>query len=94
MEKEKHMSNPNDRPDNQALALKIELEEMSATAGDAARENPGQACAKDSEPCDPEREKVHGGACACEQYVSARPLRSVMLAAFIGWLSGRFWKRR
>jgi ElaB/YqjD/DUF883 family membrane-anchored ribosome-binding protein len=39
------------------------------------------------------RDKVHGMACACEQFVRQRPLRSVMAAAGIGWLIGHFWKR-
>ena len=31
---------------------------------------------------------------APKQYVCERPLRSVLMAASIGWLLGRFWKGR
>ena len=49
---------------------------------------------KASEYCEQGRDKVHGVACACEQFLRERPLRSVLIAAGIGWLFGRFWKRR
>ena len=31
---------------------------------------------------------------ACEQIVREHPLRSVLVAAGIGWLFGYYWKRR
>ncbi len=40
------------------------------------------------------QDKIHGVACACEQYVRQQPLRAVLMAAGIGWLVGRFWKGR
>ncbi|MEI8376624.1 MAG: hypothetical protein WCJ35_27720, partial [Planctomycetota bacterium] len=40
------------------------------------------------------QDKVHGIACDCEQFVRERPLRSVLMAAGIGWLLGRLWKGR
>jgi ElaB/YqjD/DUF883 family membrane-anchored ribosome-binding protein len=40
------------------------------------------------------QDKVHGIACTCEQFIRERPLRSVLMAAGIGWLLGRFWNRR
>ncbi len=59
----------------------------------AAEERFAQIGEKASEYLEEGRDKVHGMACACEQFVRQRPLRSVMAAAGIGWLIGHFWKR-
>jgi ElaB/YqjD/DUF883 family membrane-anchored ribosome-binding protein len=67
---------------------------MCDTVRDAAQEKLGQVGEKASEYCEQRQEKVHGTACACEQFIRQRPLRSVLLAAVIGWLLGRFWKHR
>ena len=40
------------------------------------------------------RDNVHGVLCDFEQYVRARPLKSVLIAAGVGLLFGRFWMRR
>ena len=60
---------------------------------DAAQERLGQAVEKATNTEKQARDKVHGVACACEQFVRERPLRSVFIAAGIGWLLGRFWQR-
>ena len=67
---------------------------MRETVRDAAQEKLGQFGEAASEYCELGRDKVHGVACACEQFIRERPLRSVLMAAGIGWLLGRFWKRR
>ena len=67
---------------------------MGETVRDAAQEKLGQAGEKAAEYCEQGRDKVHGVACACEQFLRERPLTSVLMAAGIGWLLGRFWKRR
>jgi ElaB/YqjD/DUF883 family membrane-anchored ribosome-binding protein len=88
------MSTTSERLGKQATTMKKDLEEMSGTVRDAAQEQFDQASERASELCAEGRDKVHGLACACEQYISQRPLRSVLTAAGIAWLLGRFWKRR
>jgi ElaB/YqjD/DUF883 family membrane-anchored ribosome-binding protein len=79
---------------NQALGVKHELQEMGQTVRDAAQEKLGQMGERASAYCEQGREKAHGIACACEQYLRERPLQSVLMAAGVGWLLGRFGKRR
>jgi ElaB/YqjD/DUF883 family membrane-anchored ribosome-binding protein len=88
------MSTTSQQLGKQATAMKKDLEEISETARAAAQEKLAQAGEKASEVCADGRDKVHGLACACEQFISRRPLRSVFTAAGIAWLLGRFWKRR
>jgi ElaB/YqjD/DUF883 family membrane-anchored ribosome-binding protein len=88
------MSTTSDRLGKQAMEVKKDLQEMGGTVRDAAQEKLGQVGEKASEYCEQGREKVHGVACACEQFIRERPLRSVLMAAGIGWLLGSFWKRR
>jgi ElaB/YqjD/DUF883 family membrane-anchored ribosome-binding protein len=88
------MSTTTDRLGKQAMEVKKDLQEMGETVRDAAQEKLGQVGEKASEYFEQGRDKVHGVACACEQFLRERPLRSVLMAAGIGWLLGRFWKRR
>jgi ElaB/YqjD/DUF883 family membrane-anchored ribosome-binding protein len=88
------MSTTSERLEERAKATKKDFEEMSETARAAAQEKLAQVGEKASEVCADGRDKVHGLACACEQYISQRPLRSVLTAAGIAWLLGRLWKRR
>jgi ElaB/YqjD/DUF883 family membrane-anchored ribosome-binding protein len=88
------MSTTSDQLGQQAKEVTEDLQRMCETASDAAREKLGQVGEKASEYCEQRQETVHGAACACEQFIRRRPLRSVLLAAVIGWLLGRFWKRR
>jgi len=88
------MSTTSDRLAKQAMEVKKDLQEMGGTVRDAAQEKLEQVGEKASEYCEQGREKVHGVACACEQFIRERPLRSVLMAAGIGWLLGSFWKRR
>jgi len=88
------MSITSDRLGKQAKEVTEDLERMGETVRDAAQEKLGQVGEKASEYCEQGRDKVHGAACACEQFLRERPLASVLMAAGIGWLLGRFWKRR
>jgi ElaB/YqjD/DUF883 family membrane-anchored ribosome-binding protein len=88
------MSTTTNRLGKQAKEVTERLQEMGRTVGDAAQEKLGQAGEKASECCVQGRDKVHGVACACEQFLRERPLMSVLMAAGVGWLIGRFWKRR
>ena len=88
------MSATSDKLGEQAKELTEDLEKMGGTVRDAAQEKLGQVGERASEYCGQGRDKVHGVACACEQFLRQRPLTSVLLAAGVGWLLGRFWKRR
>ncbi len=88
------MSATSDRLGKQAMLARQRLQEIGEAVRETAEEKLAQAGAKTAEACEQGRDKVNGLACACEQYVSQRPLRSVLLAGGIGWLLGRFWKRR
>ena len=88
------MSTASERLGKRAKATKKDFEEMSETERAAAQEKLARVGEKASEVCADGRDKVHGLACAFEQYISQRPLRSVLTAAGIAWLLGRFWKRR
>jgi len=88
------MSTTSDQLGKQAKEVTEDLQKMCGTVRDAAQENLGQVGEKAAEYCEQGRDKVHGAACACEQFLSRRPLTSVLLAAGVGWLLGRFWKFR
>lgn len=87
------MATTSDRLGKQAREVKDELHEMGESVKGAAEEQLAQIGERASEYLEEGRDKVHGLACACEQFVRQRPLRSVMAAAGIGWLVGHFWKR-
>ena len=87
------MSTTTDRLGKQAIEVKNDIQAMGGTVRDAAQETLGQMGEKASEYCEQGRDQVHGVACACEQFIRERPLRSIAMAAGIGWLVGRFWKR-
>ena len=88
------MSKTSDQLGKQAKEVTEDLRAMGETVRDAAREKLGQVGERASECCEQGRDKVHGVACACEQFLRQRPLTSVLLAAGVGLLLGRFWLRR
>ena len=88
------MSNTSDQLGEQAKEVTEDLLKMGATVRDAAQAKLGQVGETAAESCAQAQDKLHGVACACEQFVRERPLRSVLIAAGIGWLLGRVWKSR
>jgi ElaB/YqjD/DUF883 family membrane-anchored ribosome-binding protein len=88
------MSTTTNRLGSKVTKVKEDLQEVGGTVRNAAQEKLGEAGEKAAEYCEQGRDKVHGIACACEQYLRARPLTSVLVAAGVGWLLGRSWKRR
>lgn len=88
------MSTTSEGLGEQAKEVTEDVRKMGETVRDAAQEKLEQAGDMAVECCRQGREKVHGVACACEQFVQQRPLRSVLVAVGIGWVLGRFWKRR
>jgi ElaB/YqjD/DUF883 family membrane-anchored ribosome-binding protein len=88
------MSTTSDRLGAQANEVSKDLKEMGAIVRDAAQEKLGQVRENATEYCEQGRDNVHGVLCNFEQYVRARPVKSVLIAAGVGLLFGRFWMRR
>jgi ElaB/YqjD/DUF883 family membrane-anchored ribosome-binding protein len=88
------MSNTTDQLGKQAKEVTEDLEQMGGAVRDAAQAKLGQVSEKAADYGEETQDELHGIACACEQYVRERPLRSVLMAGGIGWLLGRFWKGR
>jgi ElaB/YqjD/DUF883 family membrane-anchored ribosome-binding protein len=88
------MSTASDQLGKQAQEVTEDLQKMGETVRDAAQEKLGQMGERAAKYCEQGRDKAHGAACACEQFLRARPLACVLMAAGIGWLLGRFWKLR
>jgi ElaB/YqjD/DUF883 family membrane-anchored ribosome-binding protein len=88
------MSTTSNQLGKQAKAVAEDLHEMGETVKHAAQETLGQAGEKALQCCEQGQDKVHGVACACEQFLRQKPFASVLVAAGIGVLFGRFWLRR
>ena len=88
------MSTASARLGKQAKEVTGDIQKMGGTVRDAAQEKLGQMGEIAAEYCEQGQDRVHGVACACEQFLRQRPLTSVLLAAGVGLLLGRFWKRR
>ena len=88
------MSTTSDRLGAQAKEVSNDLKEMGDIVMDAAEEKLGQVRENAAEYYQQGRDKVHGALCSVEQYVRDRPVKSVLIAAGIGLLFGRFWMRR
>ena len=88
------MSNTTDQLGQQAKEVAEDFQEMGGAVRDAAQAKLGEVGEKAAEYCQQAQDKVHGFACVCEQFIRDRPPRSVLIAAGIGWVLGRFWNRR
>ena len=88
------MSNTMDQIGKHAKEVTEDRQAMGQGVRDAAQAKLGEVGEKAAEYGEQAQVKVHGVACQCEQFVRERPLRSVLMAAGIGWLLGRFWKGR
>ena len=88
------MSTTSERLGAQANELSDDLKEMGDIVRDAAQEKLGQVRENATEYYQQGRDNVHGVLCNFEQYVRERPVKSVLIAAGIGLLFGRFWMRR
>ncbi len=78
----------------QANEVSKDLKEMGDIVRDAAQEKLEHVRENANECCQYGQDKVHGVASAFEQYIRERPVKSVLIAAGIGLLYGRFWMRR
>jgi ElaB/YqjD/DUF883 family membrane-anchored ribosome-binding protein len=88
------MSTTSERLGAQAKGLSDDLKEMGATVNDAAQEKLADLRESATEYGQQGRGNLNGVLCDFEQYVRARPLKSVLIAAGVGLLFGRFWRRR
>jgi ElaB/YqjD/DUF883 family membrane-anchored ribosome-binding protein len=82
-----------DRLREQAGVVAKDMQEMGSIARDAAQERLGQMQENAADLCNQGRDKVRRGARSLEQYVAEQPLTSVLIAAGVGLLFGRFWRR-
>ena len=87
------MATASERVGKQAKEAKESLRELGEAESDAGQQKLRQVVEATSECCEQGRAQVHGFACACEQFIRNRPLRSVLMAAGLGYLTGRIWKR-
>jgi ElaB/YqjD/DUF883 family membrane-anchored ribosome-binding protein len=88
------MPTTSDRLAKQAREMSNDLQDFGSIAKDAAQEKLGQLREDASEYYERGRDKVRNVVPAVERYVRERPFMSVLIAAGVGLLFGRFWKRR
>jgi ElaB/YqjD/DUF883 family membrane-anchored ribosome-binding protein len=88
------MSTTSNQLGKQAKEVTDDIQKMGRTVRDAAQEQLGQAGEKAAEYYQQGRDKTREVTCACMEKLRERPLMSVLIAAGIGWLLGRFWKSR
>ena len=88
------MSTTSDRRRAQAKTVSNDLKEMGNIVRDAAQEKLGQVRENANDFYEQGRDKIHGAGSAFEQYVREQPVKSVLIAAGIGLLFGRFGMRR
>jgi ElaB/YqjD/DUF883 family membrane-anchored ribosome-binding protein len=88
------MSTTSNQLGKQAKAVAEDLQEMGQTVKHSAQETLEQTREKALQCCEQGQDKVHGVVCACEDFLRRKPFTSVLVAAGIGVLFGRFWLRR
>jgi ElaB/YqjD/DUF883 family membrane-anchored ribosome-binding protein len=88
------MSTASERLGAQAKTVSKDIKEMGDIVRDAAQEKLGEVRENATEIYEQGRDKIYGVGGSFENYVRERPLKSVLIAAGIGLLFGRFWMRR
>ena len=83
-----------DRLRAQSKEISRDFKEMGGIAKEAAQEQLGHVRDNATECYEQGRDKVRGAARTVEQYIRERPVNSVLVAAGVGLLLGRFWMRR
>ena len=79
---------------SQAREVSRDLQAMGGTVRDAAQEQLGQMRDNASEYYEQGRDKAHQVKRTLEQFIMDQPLKSLLIAAGVGLLFGRFWMRR
>lgn len=77
----------------QASVVTKDIQGMGPIARDAAQEKLDQIQENASELYDQGRDKVRLARRSLEQYIAEQPLTSMLVAAGVGLVLGRFWKR-
>ena len=88
------MSSTSERLGAQAKTVTNDIKEMGDIVRDAAQKKLGEVRENAAEFYEQGRDKIYGVGGSFENYVRERPLKSVLIAAGIGVLFGRFWMRR
>ena len=88
------MSTTSDRLGAQAKTVSNDLKEMGHIVTDAAQEKLGQVRENATNFYEQGRDKIYGAGSTLEKYIRERPVKSILIAAGIGVLFGRFWMRR
>jgi len=84
----------NGRMGKQARKVIQDVQEMGGAARDVAQEKLEHLRESASEYKDQGRDKVEQVERTIEQFIRERPLKTVLIAAGVGLLIGRFWMRR
>jgi ElaB/YqjD/DUF883 family membrane-anchored ribosome-binding protein len=88
------MSTTSDRLGAQAKTVSDDLKEMTHIVTDAAQEKLGQVHENATEFYEQGRDNIYRAGSTLEKYIRERPVNSILIAAGIGLLIGRFWMRR
>jgi ElaB/YqjD/DUF883 family membrane-anchored ribosome-binding protein len=88
------MSTTVDRFRKQAKQVSQGLYEMPGAARDVAQEKLQQVREKGSKYYEQGRDKAYEAELAVEHFIQKRPLKSVLIAAAVGIVFGRIWRRR
>ena len=88
------MSTTTHRLRKQTVEVGEDLEELGAIAKEAAHEKVDELRDEAAECCARQQRKLSDRVASIERYVRDRPFRSLLVAASIGLLLGRVWKRR
>jgi len=77
----------------QAMEVTKDIREMGNIAKDAVEEKVEQVRDSASDLYAQGRDRIHDVSCSVAHFLRERPFQSVLIAAGIGWLLGRFGKR-
>jgi len=78
----------------QAREVAKEVQALADIENDALHEGLDHVREKTAEYCEQGQDQVRKVERTFEQYIRERPFKSILISAGVGWLLGRFWKRR
>ena len=83
-----------DRLEKQAMKEAEDLQGLGGLAGTVAQERLGELCGNAADRYAEGQEKVHQAERRFENFIRERPVTSILIAAGVGLVLGRFWMRR
>ena len=83
-----------DRLGKQARKVTEDIQELGGIAGDAARERLGQLRENATDYYEEGRERARQAERTFEQFIRDHPRKSLLIAAGVGLVFGRFWMSR